>query len=341
MRSRSLASATAHRWPIALMSFLIGLLLAFCAWSVEWALTARRQLTYDFPGKVSSFTLSLSGPASVEIDKRRGLEELERYLGAHRLAVAIASNGDGRPMISVLDPDGRVAWFPRTPSSGSPLDDHSLFLFSGSYAHASWSRDGSVPFAPPGARVGGIIRAPGGAEGLQFAGSLSEESFEPGTLVVNTVDPGQVVELARLVSSLGLELSDQRALPLGDYLRNNPMLRLTTAFLAMGLAASTAYLVLFFRSRDREWCIRSRYGATLRQLARGQLALTLPPAIAFGASGSASSALFVHVVTQADIRPPELEALAVAAAMAGVLTASTWAIVFLFTLRTRVGEYVA
>lgn len=327
-------------WRAAASAFLLALLVAFWGWSLDWAVSARTEMTLGFPGAVSSLDVRPNDDPSTAIDADGSLRRLVAFLDDHTLAVAVASQGDGPPAIWVLDPDSVIPWL-AADGQHLTLSARSIALFAGSYSAEVWARGRTVPFAPSGADVQAVIPPPPGAYSLQYVGALTAPAVVPGTLVVNTWNRQFLDELAPLLAGVGLQVSEPRVLPLSDYLKNDPMLRLTSVFLLAGVVASAAHLVLYFASREQVWRVRMQCGATVPRIVGRESATNLATVACFTLLGCASSALLVRAFSGTRIEPSEILALGVGALAAGALSLALWSAVLAVTLNVRKSRYVA
>ncbi len=128
-------------------------------------------------------------------------EELKAYLREQRLALIIASAGEGRPEIQVYDPHHWLTWFPPCPEENhQPV---AVYLLQGTYSEQRWKRGKDNPFVPPGASIAGIVSAPGRLGTLQYARCLDAQPWPEGRYTVTTADPEKIQHVLFLVERMG------------------------------------------------------------------------------------------------------------------------------------------
>ena len=150
------------------LAVFYGMTVAFLALAVLWWGQTRSTETYSMPEPTTTLTLT-NGPHSVS--------EEQQVMAARRLRAALTregvsmvkdSQGDGDPVLVVLDPEQRISWARTLSTDSRP----GVYAIRGTYSDRTWATRGQAPLAPPGHDVLGTISVPGvtpSASSLQFA----------------------------------------------------------------------------------------------------------------------------------------------------------------------------
>ena len=152
---------------------MAGILFAFLAWSIVWALAGQQESSYGL-SQTTSFSVIGGDNATVPAAAR----SLTNILKSNDGAAVIDPQGNGAPGLSVIDPSGRIPWLPQESSVVGQAG--TLWLFEGRYC-ADEDRTGlRCPLLPPDGTVAGKIPPPPQAgQSLQFAAVLTAETPLP------------------------------------------------------------------------------------------------------------------------------------------------------------------
>lgn len=309
------------RRRVAVSGFFLGVLVAFAVWALQWSLQARRQVTYEMPGKVSTLTL-FEGPRITTAGQRAAAaQKLHAYVAEHGYTLVVASPGDGYPQLLVDDPRGRLPWL----GTARPVEgDTRAFVLDGTYSAHLWRSGVRTALLPAGVGVAGVIAAPSGSGDLQYLRPLGTLPLPPGEYVINTIDRGALGEVASIVGEAGLEVQGNRQLPLAQYLRHDPLMVVTAGFLAFGSLSATLYWAVLCGGQAREFTIRRRHGARIADLV-WQVYRRAGPSLTGGVLlGVAASLGVVVLVGQQAPEPGEALALLAGGGFAGMLTSALW-----------------
>lgn len=323
------------RLKLALSATFLGLLVAFMGWSLQWALDARQEVTFDMPGDVTTLKL-YDGPQDVsDADANAALQELKNYARDHSLSLIVASPGDGYPEMIVYDPAGRLSWFSAaTDDTGS---DSSVHIFEGTYSERRWTASSVTPLLPPGTPVAGVVAPPAGAGNLQYVRSLGAVALPPGDYVLSTTSSDELAHLEEFLGRQGLAVQESRQIPLLPYLTHDPLVVVTSLFLLLGHVCAATYWSVLLGARTRELVIRRRHGARRRTLVRRWFANGLPGVASGIALGVAVSGLVVRAVGREALAPPQYLTLVEAAAVGLALTSTVWLVTLSAVVRSRDG----
>jgi hypothetical protein len=322
------------RFRLALSATFLGVLVAFSAWSVRWALDGLREVTFDMPGEVTTLQL-YTWPQDVSAAQAgEAVRDLRSYLSEHALSLIVASPGDGYPQMIVFDPAGRLAWF-------SPVDTDNaesssgVYLFAGTYSARRWTASSATPLLPGGATVAGVLAPPVDVGDLQYVRPLGADPLPSGTYVVSTTSSAELAELADLLARQGLEIQQSQQMPLLPYLTHQPLLSATAMFVLLGHVCAAMYWSVLLRGRNREMVIRRHHGARSATLVRRWFAGGLPAVAAGVALGVAVSGLVVRVVGCETLTSPEYPTLLEGAVIGFALTSAVWLATLFSVVRSR------
>lgn len=212
------------RVSLVVSSALLGVLSAFFAWAVHWAVSSYQEVTYQMPGTVTTLTFGI-GPRGEKAENPAVVaDDLRNFLAEHSLALVIASDGERAPQFVVADPEGVVPWYgPAHSNEGANQEkNRGAHVFEGTYSQQQWQRGASLALVPEGVEVVGAMPPPEGAGELQFVRPLGDYQLPPGEYVVNTDDPGELAELRGIVNRAGFGDHSAKSMPLGRQLTTDP-----------------------------------------------------------------------------------------------------------------------
>lgn len=323
------------RFKVTFSAVFLGVLAAFVVWSVQWALDDRREVTFDVPGEVTTFTMAEDPGGADDRQARQAVQELKRYLADRAFALVIASNGDGTPGMLVHDPAHRIAWFPATASESN--GEAGAFLFKGSYSERRWTQSSVSPLLPRGTTVAGVLTPPSGVGTMQFVRAIGADRLPLGRYLMTTTDGAAVARVRELVSAQGLRAQEPRQIPLLPYLAQDPFIFVTVMFLLLGLVCAAMSWWVLVGSRARELVIRRRHGARVAALiwqvfARGVAGVAVGTVL-----GVVLSGVVVRTVGREALTGSEYAGLGTAVLVGVALTVTVWLVVVAAAVR-RCGE---
>lgn len=313
--------------------FFLGILTAFVAWAVQWALDNWKEVTFDLPGEVTVLRLSKGPQEVVPVETGSAQEELKAYLRDHFLALIVSSSGDGRPEILVYDPHSLIPWFPGCPSDNVQFVP--VYLFRGTYSEYLWERSATNPFLPQGAVVQGIIAAPRRAGTLQYARCVGQDLLPEGQYTFNTMDPARVQHILDMVYRMGLVSQGGRKLPFSLHLLQDPLMAISTCFVTAGYGCVVLYWLLYLHGRLRELGIRGRCGALPGDLVRENFLGGLPSLVTGSVLGGGFAGILVAAMGQVHLFSRDWLLLGIATVVTAIMTALMWLVVLFVVIRFR------
>ncbi|WP_017972611.1 hypothetical protein [Actinopolyspora halophila] len=314
------------RVSLVVSSALLGVLSAFFAWAVHWAVSSYQEATYAIPGTVTTLTFGIGPRGDEAEDPAVVADELRDFVTERSLALVIASDGERAPQFIVADPEGVVPWYsPAHSNDGENQEEiQGAYVFEGTYSQRQWRRGESPALVPEGVEVVGAIPPPEGADDLQFVRPLGEYRLPPGEYVVNTDDPGELAELRGIVNRAGFGDHSAKSTPLGQYLTTDPLVGVTGGLLGAGFLAAVLFWTLGVRDRAAEFVIRVRHGATRARLVWQVWPRGLPFQVLGIVSGVALSSVLVALVGLQPLTRIEYLVLGAGATGGVVLAAAAW-----------------
>ncbi|GAA3732256.1 hypothetical protein [Salinactinospora qingdaonensis] len=305
-------------------SVLIGVLSAFVAWALHWAVVNYQDVTYEMPGTVTTLRFA-HGPHGVDdAEVPVVLDELRDFIDDRSLALVIGSAGQGYPQLVVADPEGVVPWYAPARSSGSGNAAAAAHVFEGTYSQQQWLAGRSPSLVPDGVEVVGTMVPPEGSGDVQFVRTLGDYRLPPGDYVVTTTDPAELAEFTGILHRAGFEARWTRRLPFTGHLTRDPVFGATVVLLGAGCLAAALFWTLGLRVRAREFAIRRRHGATRLALVR-QVWLRGLAAQAFGiVVGVALSGALVALAGREVLGRTEYLLMSASVGLGLVLAAGAW-----------------
>ena len=178
------------------------MLIAFLALAVLWWGQTRSTVTYGMPGPTTTLTLSSSARSATEEQQLTAARRLRALLTEEGVSTVKTSQGDGDPILVVLDPKQRIDW-------AGPLNTdsrHGLFVIRGTYSGTVWRARGQAPLAPAGRTVLGTVSVPGvtpSTSSLQFVEPLGNAPLGTGQMLLGTTDPALIARVGSVLGESG------------------------------------------------------------------------------------------------------------------------------------------
>ncbi len=309
------------RLRLVMSAAFLGVLVVFLVWSVQWALESRRQVTFDMPGEVTTFTLYEGNQEIDAADARAAGQELRRYLTDQGISLIMASRGDGAPSMTVFDPARRLSWF--SAAADATGSASGVYLFQGSYSARRWVASSVTPLLPEGATVAGVVAPPTDVGSLQYVMPLAEV-FPQGVYVLGGASSADATQLQSLLGRQGLEVRSAMQMPLVAYLLNDALVVATALFLIVGYVCAAAYWSLLLSGRTRELVIRCCHRARLLTLVRRWFASGLPAVVLGLIAGVSVSGVVMRVLGREPLTVAHYGTLAQAAGVGLFATSLVW-----------------
>ena len=228
------------------------------------------------------------------------------------------SQGDGDPILVVLDPKQRIDWT-------GPLNTDSrpgLFAIHGTYSGTVWRARGQAPLAPAGRTVLGTVSVPGvtpSTSSLQFVEPLGNAPLGTGQLLLGTTDPALIARVGSVLEESGLTVESTRRQPALVSLVRDSTVAMAALFAALGIVCAVMSLALSLPEQRGEIRLRRLIGATEAALVRERCGRELLRVIAGTAAGALGAGAVAALVAQAPLSPPELGVLVVGAVVGGAV----------------------
>lgn len=228
------------------------------------------------------------------------------------------SQGDGDPILVVLDPKQRIDWT-------GPLNTDSrpgLFAIHGTYSGTVWRARGQAPLAPAGRTVLGTVSVPGvtpSTSSLQFVEPLGSAPLGTGQMVLGTTDPALIARVGSVLEESGLTVESTRRQPALVSLVRDSTVAVAALFAALGIVCTVMSLALSLPEQREEIRLRRLIGATEAALVRERCGRELLQVIAGTAVGALGAGAATALVAQAPPSLPELEVLVVGAVVGGAV----------------------
>ncbi|WP_315584966.1 hypothetical protein [Actinomyces viscosus] len=312
------------------LAVFYGMTVAFLALAVLWWGQTRSTETYSMPEPTTTLTLT-NGPHSVS--------EEQQVMAARRLRAALTregvsmvkdSQGDGDPVLVVLDPEQRISWARTLSTDSRP----GVYAIRGTYSDRTWATRGQAPLAPPGHDVLGTISVPGvtpSASSLQFAELLGSSPLGTGRLLLGTTDPSVIARATALLEDSGLSVESTWQQPVLVSLVRDSTAATAALFVGLGIVCAALSLALSLPEQRGEIRLRLLVGATGTALIReraGRELLPITAGTAFGVLGAGTATSLVAAAPPSSL---ELAALVVGTVTGGLilwlvrqLTFGTW-----------------
>ena len=171
------------------------------------------------------------------------------------------SQGDGDPILVVLDPKQRIDWT-------GPLNTDSrsgLFAIRGTYSSTVWRTRGQAPLAPAGRTVLGTVSVPGvtpSTSSLQFVEPLGSAPLGTGELLLGTTDPALIARVSSVLEESGLTVENTQRQPALVSLVRDTTVATAALFAALGIVCIVMSLALSLPEQREEIRLRRMVGAT-------------------------------------------------------------------------------
>ena len=294
------------------------MLVAFLALAVLWWGQTRSTATYGIPGPTTTLTLSSSARSATEEQQLTATRRLRALLTEEGVSTVKTSQGDGDPILVVLDPKQRINW-------AGPLNTDSrngLFVIRGTYSGTVWRARGQAPLAPVGRTVRGTVSVPGvtpSTSSLQFVEPLGNAPLGTGQMLLGTTDPALIARVASVLEDSGLAVESTRRQPALVSLVRDSTVAMAALFAALGIVCAVMSLALSLPEQRGEIRLRRLIGATEAALVRERCGRELLRVIAGTAVGALGAGAATALVAQAPPALPELEVLAVGAVVGGAV----------------------
>ena len=294
------------------------MLVAFLALAVLWWGQTRSTATYGIPGPTTTLTLSSSARSATEEQQLTATRRLRALLTEEGVSTVKTSQGDGDPILVVLDPKQRINW-------AGPLNTdsrNSLFVIRGTYSGTVWRARGQAPLAPVGRTVRGTVSVPGvtpSTSSLQFVEPLGNAPLGTGQMLLGTTDPALIARVGSVLEESGLTVESTRRQPALVSLVRDSTVAMAALFAALGIVCAVMSLALSLPEQRGEIRLRRLIGATEAALVRERCGRELLRVIAGTAVGALGAGAATALVAQAPPALPELEVLAVGAVVGGAV----------------------
>ena len=294
------------------------MLVAFLALAVLWWGQTRSTATYGIPGPTTTLTLSSSARSATEEQQLTATRRLRALLTEEGVSTVKTSQGDGDPILVVLDPKQRIDW-------ADPLNTdsrHGLFVIRGTYSGTVWRARGQAPLAPVGRTVRGTVSVPGvtpSTSSLQFVEPLGNAPLGTGQMLLGTTDPALIARVGSVLEESGLTVESTRRQPALVSLVRDSTVAMAALFAALGIVCAVMSLALSLPEQRGEIRLRRLIGATEAALVRERCGRELLRVIAGTAVGALGAGAATALVAQAPPALPELEVLAVGAVVGGAV----------------------
>ena len=294
------------------------MLIAFLALAVLWWGQTRSTVTYGMPGPTTTLTLSSSARSATEEQQLTAARRLRALLTEEGVSTVKTSQGDGDPILVVLDPKQHIDW-------AGPLNTdsrHGLFVIRGTYSGTVWRARGQAPLAPAGRTVLGTVSVPGvtpSTSSLQFVEPLGNAPLGTGQLLLGTTDPVLIARVGSVLEESGLTVESTRRQPALVSLVRDSTVAMAALFAALGIVCAVMSLALSLPEQREEIRLRRMVGATEAALVRERCGRELLRVIAGTAVGVLGAGAATALVAQAPPALPELEVLAVGAVVGGAV----------------------
>ena len=300
------------------LSVVYGMLVAFLALAALWWGQTRSTETYGIPGPTTTLTLSSSARSATEEQQLTAARQLRALLTQEGVSMVKASQGDGDPILVVLDPKQRIDWT-------GPLNTDScsgLFAIRGTYSSTVWRTRGQAPLAPAGRTVLGTVSIPGvtpSTSSLQFVEPLGSAPLGTGQLLLGTTDPALIARVSSVLEESGLTVESTQRQPALVSLVRDTTVATAALFAVLGIVCTVMSLALSLPEQRGEIRLRRMVGATEAALVRERCGRELLRVIAGTAAGALGAGAAAALVAQAPLSPPELGVLVVGAVVGGAV----------------------
>ena len=300
------------------LSVVYGMLVAFLALAVLWWGQTRSTVTYGIPGPTTTLTLSSSARSATEEQQLTAARQLRALLTQEGVSMVKTSQGDGAPILVVLDPKQRIDWTGPLNTSSRP----GVFAIHGTYSGTAWRTRGQAPLAPAGRTVLGTVSVPGvtpSTSSLQFVEPLGDAPLGTGQLLLGTTDPALIARVSSVLEESGLTVESTRRQPALVSLVRDSTVAMAALFAALGIVCAVMSLALSLPEQRGEIRLRRLIGATEAALVRERSSRELLQVIAGTAAGALGAGAATALVAQTPPALPELEVLAVGAVVGGAV----------------------
>lgn len=284
-------------------SLLVSVLASFVAWSVIWTLqdrSARAHGIGDNPVMMGVRSSGVDEDSASDNVAGQFADILSRY----GVAVIIDGNGDGHPILEVLDPSGIVPWLSQYRGMLVPEDRPKAILFEGSYSEDRWEDGSSLTLLPNGSRVVGTVDSSCGNGILQaVCVPAAADHLDPGTYAFSSMPEGLIEELRPFLRSSGLEIASLRASPVWLELISSPMFVIASLLLAFGLLTVGVYWRTSLGNRSDDFRLVHMVGGSAHAMVRREFAGCVAHVLVGILLGAVASGMLTQLVSQSP--PPE------------------------------------
>lgn len=294
------------------------MVVAFLVLALLWWGQARSTMTYGMPEPTTSLTLSSSARSATEDQQVTAARRLRTLLTQEGVSMVKTSQGDGDPVLVVLDPKQRIGWT-------GPLNTDSrsgVFVIRRTYSSTAWSTRGQAPLAPAGLAVLDTVSVPGvtpSTSSLQFVELLGNAPLGTGQLLLGTTDPALIARVTSLLEESGLAVESTQQQPALVSLVRDSTVATAALFAGLGIVCTVMSLALSLPEQRGEIRLRRLVGATGAALVLERSGQELLPVIAGTAAGALGAGAAAALVAATPPSPPEMEVLATGALVGGAV----------------------
>jgi len=299
-------------------SVLLGILCTLACIAFQWRTADYHDVSVGVSGPSTTLSMGpISGGIPVGPDTSLQTTQLMDYLQENNLWLVFKSDGQGFPNMLAYDPNHMIKWLPIS-NSGD------LYLFKNTYAERVWRSTGNVPFLLEGLKPEGVLPAPRGLLDLQYLQVISPETvLSQGSYTVGTASNLQVTEIEKIFKSLGLRVYTSRSLPLLEYLKQDPLVGITTFLYALGIVATAVHWAALKFTFRKEILIRFHHGASMGKSVRKDFFAALAAACTGAFVGCILLIPVVIQVGKQSLSSTDVQAISVAIVISTVLGGMT------------------